>query len=128
MGMNFQNCHNKIFASLDFSFEKLYQSVRRSYRFGQKKQVNVYLITTDTMENVEASIKEKEKIFTELREEMQYTINYERRQHFMAVDTSMDFITKEVKLLRGDCVKRTSEIEDESIGYSIFSPPFSDVS
>jgi superfamily II DNA or RNA helicase len=125
MGMNFQNCHNQIFASLDFSFEKLYQSVRRSYRFGQKDKVNIYLITTDTMQNVETAIYEKEKIFTELREEMQYTINYERRKYIMQIDTSKDFINDKVKLLRGDCIQRISEIENESVGYSIFSPPFS---
>ena len=125
MGMNFQKCHNQIFASLDFSFEKLYQSVRRSYRFGQKKNVNIYLITTDTMRNVEDSIKKKEKIFSELREEMQYTINYEKRNYIMPVDTSMDFVNGTVRLLRGDCVKRMSDIKDCSVGYSIFSPPFS---
>jgi len=48
-GMNYQNCKNQIFASLDFSFEGLYQAIRRSYRFGQKDEVNIYLITTDTM-------------------------------------------------------------------------------
>src|SRR5690606_5032993 len=32
-GLNYQNCHNQIFASLDFSFESLYQAIRRSYRF-----------------------------------------------------------------------------------------------
>ena len=37
-GLNYQNCHNQIFASLDFSFEGLYQSIRRSYRFGQTSQ------------------------------------------------------------------------------------------
>lgn len=125
MGMNFQNCHNQIFAALDFSFEKLYQSVRRSYRFGQKKKVNIHLITTDTMQNVKESIKEKERIFTELREEMQFVINYEKRQYMKPIDTSHDFITDKVKLLKGDCVQRIKEIEDESIGYSIFSPPFS---
>ena len=29
-GMNYQNCRNQIFASLDFSFEGLYQAIRRS--------------------------------------------------------------------------------------------------
>jgi hypothetical protein len=125
MGMNFQNCHNQIFASLDFSFEKLYQSIRRSYRFGQKDKVNIYLITIDTMQNVIKSIKDKEEIFRELREEMQHTINYERRKYVMQIDTSQDFINDKVKLLRGDCVQRIKEIESESIGYSIFSPPFS---
>jgi DNA modification methylase len=124
-GMNFQHCHNQIFAALDFSFEKLYQSVRRSYRFGQKENVNIYLITTDTMTNVIELIKTKEKIFQELREEMQNIINYERMQFVMHIDTSEDFINDNVKLLKGDCVQRIKEIESNSIGYSIFSPPFS---
>ena len=40
-GLNYQNCRNQIFASLDFSFEGLYQAIRRSYRFGQKNEVNI---------------------------------------------------------------------------------------
>lgn len=124
MGMNFQNCHNQIFAALDFSFEKLYQSVRRSYRFGQKDKVNIYLITTDTMQNVVQSIKEKEKIFTELRKEMQHVINYEGRRKIMKEDKSKDFKNEFVNLMHGDCVQRIKEIENDSIGYSIFSPPF----
>ena len=60
-GMNYQNCHNQIFASLDFSFEALYQGIRRSYRFGQQHPVNIYLITTDTMHNVIQSINNKQK-------------------------------------------------------------------
>ena len=64
--MNYQNCRNQIFASLDFSFESLYQSIRRSYRFGQKEEVNIYLITTDTMTNVKQSIELKQKNFEEM--------------------------------------------------------------
>jgi hypothetical protein len=67
-GLNYQNCHNQIFPSLDFSFEKLYQAIRRSYRFGQKHDVNIHLITTDTMRNVKESIRRKQQQF----EEMQY--------------------------------------------------------
>ena len=40
-GLNYQNCHNQIFASLDFSFESTYQGIRRSYRVGQTEDVNV---------------------------------------------------------------------------------------
>ena len=43
-GLNYQNCHNQIFASLDFSFESTYQGIRRSYRFGQEYDVNIHLI------------------------------------------------------------------------------------
>lgn len=62
-GLNFQNCHNQIFASLDFSFEGTYQAIRRSYRFGQKKSVNIYMITTDSMSNVIGAIRQKESQF-----------------------------------------------------------------
>lgn len=66
-GLNYQNCHNQVFASLDFSFEQLYQAVRRSYRFGQKHQVNIWLITTDTMQNVIQAIKEKQEQFENMK-------------------------------------------------------------
>lgn len=66
-GMNFQNCHNQIHAALDFSFESLYQSIRRSYRFGQKHPVNIWLITTDTMVNVIQAIKDKQEQFEKMK-------------------------------------------------------------
>lgn len=69
-GLNYQNCHNQIFASLDFSFESLYQAIRRSLRFGQKHPVNMYIITTDTMQNVIANIKEKQDNFYAMRNHM----------------------------------------------------------
>lgn len=62
-GLNFQNCHNQIFASLDFSFEGTYQAIRRSYRFGQTKPVNIYMITTNSMANVIGAIRQKETQF-----------------------------------------------------------------
>lgn len=70
MGLNYQNCHNQIFASLDFSFEALYQGIRRSYRFGQTHAVNIWIITTDTMRNVIAAIKKKEADHKEMQIQM----------------------------------------------------------
>lgn len=69
-GLNFQNCHNQVFMSLDFSFEGLYQSIRRSHRFGQKNTVNCHLITTDTMQNVINTIRTKELQFKEMQKIM----------------------------------------------------------
>lgn len=69
-GLNYQNCHNTIFASLDFSFERLYQAIRRFYRFGQEREVNAYLITTDTMQNVLKTIERKQKQFLEMQYQM----------------------------------------------------------
>jgi len=128
-GMNYQNCHNQIFASLDFSFEGLYQSIRRSYRFGQKDEVNIYLITTDTMSNVIESISKKQKQFNIMQDEMSKTVNENLKGRLM---TSIDYDIEEEKnewyhLKRGDCVRLINEIESDSIGLSVFSPPFADL-
>jgi len=128
-GMNYQNCRNQIFASLDFSFEGLYQAIRRSYRFGQTNEVNIYLITTDTMANVKQSIDNKQKQFELMQDEMSKAINANLNNHFMQTGT---FNTEEVKnewynIKRGDCIQLIKDIDNESVGFSIFSPPFAEL-
>lgn len=127
-GLNYQNCRNQIFASLDFSFEGLYQSMRRSYRFGQKKNVNIYIITTDTMINVVDSINRKQKQFKIMQDKMSEQININ-----LKTKTKKTMITKdevkndEYEIKKGDCVELIKELKNESIGFSIFSPPFADL-
>lgn len=122
-GMNFQNCNNQIFASLDFSFESLYQSIRRSHRFGQKKQVNIYLITTDTMENVINSIQDKESKFIKMQDEMRIAILSNQKKEIIE-QKSKTVESKNYKVILGDCVEEVSKLETNSIDYSFFSPPF----
>lgn len=128
-GMNYQNCRNQIFASLDFSFEGLYQAIRRSYRFGQKNEVNIYLITTDTMSNVNEAINQKQKQFNIMQDEMSKAVNANLKGKTM---TNASFDIAEEKnewyhLKRGDCVQLIREVENESIGLSVFSPPFAEL-
>ena len=40
-GLNFQNCRAMVFSGIDDSFERMYQSIRRAYRFGQTETVYV---------------------------------------------------------------------------------------
>ena len=128
-GMNYQNCRNQIFASLDFSFEGLYQAIRRSYRFGQKNEVNIYLITTDTMANVKQAIDTKQKQFEIMQEEMSKAINLNlsgalmEQSNFDTTQESNEWYT----IKRGDSVQLINEIEDKSIGLSVFSPPFAEL-
>lgn len=129
-GMNYQNCSSQIFASLDFSFEALYQAIRRSYRFGQKKEVNVYLITTDTMQNVIDSIKTKEQQFKEMQKYMIESIKeniIEENNTTSETCENKEYKTNNCLLQMGDCVQLIQKIADESIGFSIFSPPFADL-
>ena len=128
-GLNYQNCRNQVFASLDFSFESLYQSIRRSYRFGQKNEVNIYLVTTDTMQNVVDSINRKQKQFEVMQKEMAEAVNAHMNN---ALTSSQVFDTHseindwyDIRL--GDCVRLIKEVPDESVGLSVFSPPFAEL-
>ncbi len=128
-GLNYQNCRNQIFASLDFSFESLYQSIRRSYRFGQKDEVNITVITTDTMSNVIQSINNKQKQFEIMQSEMQKAVNVNLSGASLS---KSDYDTESVKnewfeISRGDSVKLIKDIADESVGFTIFSPPFAEL-
>jgi len=123
-GMNFQNCRNQIFASLDFSFEGLYQAIRRSYRFGQKNEVNIYLITTDTMANVKQAIDTKQKQFEIMQDEMAKAINLNlagetmKQGNYDTTEETNEFYS----IKRGDCVQLIKEVPDNSIGLSVFLP------
>lgn len=47
-GLNFQHCARMAFVGLSFSYEKFYQAVRRCWRFGQNRPVNVHVVMADT--------------------------------------------------------------------------------
>ena len=128
-GMNYQNCRNQIFASLDFSFEGLYQAIRRSYRFGQKQEVNIYLITTDTMANVKQAIDTKQKQFEIMQDEMAKAVNMNLSGQLMqSVEFDTDSEQNEwYDVKRGDSVQLIRGLKSESIGLSVFSPPFAEL-
>lgn len=128
-GLNFQNSHNIVVASLDFSFEGLYQVIRREWRYGQKHEVNVHIITTDTMSNVIEAIREKQRKFEEMQTAMSEAMNATLNKTTM-IETTYD--TDDVKndhfhIRRGDCVRLIRDIPDDSVGFSVFSPPFADL-
>ena len=58
-GMNFQHCNNMAFASISYSYESFYQAVRRSWRFGQNKPVNVHVFISDAELPVWRTIERK---------------------------------------------------------------------
>jgi hypothetical protein len=69
-GMNWQNCHNMIFVGLSDSYEMLYQAVRRCWRFGQTKPVNIYIVISEQEGAVKANIERKERDFERMFSEM----------------------------------------------------------
>ena len=124
-GLNYQHCANQIFMSFDFSFEALYQAIRRSWRFGQKEAVNIYMVTVETMGNVMQAIKEKHDMFEDMRHKMCSQIN--RKEDVTTVNTNEEFSTASARIVNGDSCELIKTIKDNSIDFSFFSPPFSDL-
>jgi len=59
-GMNWQHCADTGFVGLNDSFEQVYQAIRRFWRFGQTREVNVHFIAAETEGAVVANIRRKE--------------------------------------------------------------------
>lgn len=127
-GLNYQNCKYQIFNSVDFSFEQSYQAMRRSWRFGQKNEVNIWMITTDKMINVVKTQRDKQQKFKEMQKQMTEAVNKNLDSSIMdSFSNSEDLKTDDYLCMRGDCVERSKDIPDNSADLVVFSPPFAEL-
>jgi len=129
-GMNFQCCHNTAFVGLSDSWEQYYQAIRRFYRFGQEKIVNVHVISAESEGAVVENIRRKEEqneimgasmvqhMASAMKEEI-FGMSVEKSEYTREVTKTSDY-----ELHLADCVDLASEIETGTIDYTIFSPPF----
>lgn len=127
-GLNYQNCAYQIFNSIDFSFEQTYQAMRRSWRFGQKRKVTCWMVTTDRMINVIKIQQDKHISFKHMQNEMtKAVIKNINNQITSNIMNSEDIKTPNYWLMRGDCVQKSKELPSQESDLIIFSPPFSEL-
>ncbi len=69
-GLNFQHCANQAFVGVNDSYEGFYQAVRRSWRFGQKRPVNIHVFASNQDGAVVANIKRKQEAAQAMAEAM----------------------------------------------------------
>jgi hypothetical protein len=69
-GLNAQCCSRQIDTGVDHSFEKLYQAIRRSYRFGQNRSVQFHQIRTSADGSVVANLRRKQEEFNSMHRSM----------------------------------------------------------
>lgn len=69
-GSNFQSCHNEVFCGISDSYERFYQAVRRCWRFGQVREVNVYIILSEKEINMLNNIQKKEEQMITMQRKM----------------------------------------------------------
>lgn len=81
LGLNFQHCNHMTYFA-DHSFEQYYQAVRRLWRFGQKREVTVDMVTTEGLAGVTKNMARKsqqaETMFAAMVESMHNELQVKR--------------------------------------------------
>lgn len=87
-GLNFQRCARMIFMGASHSFEGTYQAIRRCWRFGQSRPVDVHVIRAENEDAIVANYRRKEaaaerlsaRMVAHMRETMALEISSARRE------------------------------------------------
>jgi len=129
-GMNWQHSHDMIFAGLDDSFESFYQAIRRSYRFGQRFVCDVHLISSESEGAVKANLERKQAQADDMAQSMVTHMRELSTKQIVGATMEKSEYKREIaqgngwSVHLGDCVEVARDMADNSVDYSVFSPPF----
>lgn len=68
------NCRNIAFASISYSYERFYQAIRRSWRFGQDRPVNVHVVIAEAEIPVWRAVERKATDHEAMKDHMKYAV------------------------------------------------------
>ncbi len=132
-GVNLQSCAVQVFSTITDSFERYYQCVRRSYRFGQTRAVKVYVPLTQLDEAICQNTMNKQSTFISDARALEDAVVARLRPR----DTSEAKVTdtepmteldrnqgKDWTLIWGDSIAHLPTVPDHTFDLSVFSPPF----
>lgn len=129
-GLNWQHCHRVFFLGIGHSYEQYYQAVRRCWRFGQRRPVDVKIVISEAESAVASNVRRKEAESAAMAEGIVgHMKNAMSQELHGGGGVDMKHETEEVghvdwRLMLGDCVERIRDVDDASMGLSVFSPPF----
>jgi DNA modification methylase len=129
-GLNFQHCARQVFVGLSDSYEAYYQCIRRSYRFGQEREVAAHIVLTEPEEPIYTNVLRKEREAEATASALlQHVAAFEREEIGRVAESEFVYAADEARgdgwrLLLGDSAERLAEIPSASVDLAIFSPPF----
>ncbi len=92
-GMNFQHCARQVFVGINDSYEQYYQAIRRSWRFGQARPVNVYVVISEPERAVYDNVLRKEKEAEQMASELvRHVVGYEREELGISVRSDTGYL------------------------------------
>lgn len=129
-GMNFQVCHNMVFTGLSYSYEKKYQAVRRCWRYMQEFPVNAHFVCAETERSIFDVLSRKQHEHEEMKHNMYASLSsiQQMREDKHLTETFDHKIVEEPGYYRvhnGDCIELTPTVPENSVDFTIYSPPFS---
>jgi hypothetical protein len=89
-GLNFQTCARMVFVGLSDSYEAYYQSIRRCYRFGQTRPVDVHVVVADVENVIVDNVRAKEAQAREISSGLVAAIAAENRRELFASTSKGD--------------------------------------
>ena len=134
-GLNWQHCHNAAFIGLSFSYERFYQAIRRHWRFGQTRPVRCVLVQSNSETAIAKVIDAKSVEHETMKHNMNEAMKESQLENIYGKskldDQFVPTIQAEVKdkytLYHGDCVQVVRSLPSDSVGLSVYSPPFSNL-
>ncbi len=128
-GMNFQHAARQAFVGLSDSWEAYYQCIRRSWRFGQAREVRVWVVLSEHEEAIYANVMRKESEAQTMSESLINAVRDYERTAIAGTEARTPYQEGLAegdgwKLYLGDSAERLAEIADSSVGLSVYSPPF----
>jgi hypothetical protein len=76
MGLNWQHCNHSVFFPT-WSYEQYYQAIRRFWRFGQKRDVTIDIVSSDGQERVLEALEQKTQKAIELHQNLVSAVNHQ---------------------------------------------------
>ena len=129
-GLNFQHCRRMAFMGIGDSYEQYYQAIRRCWRYGQTEPVKAFVVVSEPEQHIYRNVLRKESEANDASAAMvAHVAEYEREE---LLDHNEDKFTYAIddeagdgwEFKLGDSCERLAEIADDSVGLSVFSPPF----
>ena len=130
-GMNWQHCARVAFVGLSYSYEQLYQSLRRSWRFGQPRAVHAYIVTAETELGVLETVLTKQAEHAKMQAAMVAAMRVVQGGADVTAQVevgNMEVASSEKwTAINGDCVVGVTGLAENSVDFAIFSPPFANL-
>ena len=130
-GLNLQHCARQAFVGIGDSYELYYQSIRRSWRFGQSRPVRVTVIVSEAEREIVANVQRKEREAATVAAALLDAVRDMEREEIGVTTRQREVTGSRIErgadwtMYEGDSVETfRAHVPDAGVDLSVYSPPF----